>query len=326
MNELLDWGIPFIEWIQGLGQFLLAPMQFFSFLGTQWIYILIMPAIIWSIDVTWGIRVGMLVLSSGLLNGSFKLMLGFPRPYWVSDQIAALSPESSFGLPSGHAQNGVAMWGRLATGLKRRWATVAAIGIILFISISRLYLGVHFPTDVLIGWGIGIILLWLFIVLEKPVLGWLRGRRFGIQILASLLLPTALLTIGLVSVSLAQQRGVPETWVQNAQNAIADEEFIMPAMPDDVLAAGGGLLGFSLGAAFLLNWGKFTGRGTVMQRLQRYVVGVIGVVIIFFGLRAAFPDDHTTLANALRIVRYALTAFWASFLAPRAFVAMNMDS
>lgn len=325
MNELLDWGIPVIEWIQGLGQFLLAPMRIFSFLGTQWIYILILPAILWSIDIAWGIRVGMLVLSSGVLNGSIKILLGFPRPYWVSTQVTAFRPESTFGLPSGHAQNGVAVWGRMATGLKRRWATIAAIGVILLISISRLYLGVHFPADVLVGWGIGVLLLWLFIVLERPTLSWLKGKAFAVQLLASLALPAALIVLGLMTVSFAQQRAVPAAWIQTAQEAIPAASPIMPSTPDDVLAAGGGLLGFSLGAVFLSKWGGFSGSGSVVQRLQRYLVGVIGVVIVFFGLRAVFPDDHSTLSNALRLVRYGVTAFWASYLAPRVFVALGMD-
>lgn len=325
MNELLNWGIPFIEWLQGLGQFLLPPMQFFSLLGAQWIYILIMPALVWSVDVGLGIRVGILVLSSGMINGSLKLLFGFPRPYWVSTKLKAFSPESTFGLPSGHAQTALATWGRLASGLKRWWSPVAAIVIIVLISISRIYLGVHFPADVLVGWGIGIVLLWLFIVLDRPIIGWLRQRSPGFRIFASLILPSALIGFGLLSVSIANQRDVPAEWIEFAQNAIPDAAPIEPRSQDDILAAGGGLLGFSLGAVLLFNWGGFGGKGSLSQRILRYVVGLVGVVIVFFGLRAIFPDDHTVLSNALRLVRYAATGLWASYFAPRVFVALRLD-
>lgn len=320
---VLDWGLPVIEWLQGLGRFLLAPMQFFSFLGTQWIYLLVMPVILWSVDVGFGIRLGVLVLTSGMLNGSAKLLLGFPRPFWVSGKIAALASEGTYGAPSGHAQNAVALWGRLATAARSRMGTAALTALILLISLSRLYLGVHYPTDVLFGLLIGALLLLLFVALDRTVVDWLRRQSNLIRVLLGLAYPTLLLAFGLLSVSIASSRPLPADWIANAGSASVQ---IDPRAPDDILAAGGGLLGFSLGAALLVNWGGFRGGGTLQQRSLRYLVGVVGVVVTFFGLQAIFPQDHTVLGNVLRLVRYAATAFWASYLAPRVFAALQLDA
>jgi len=63
-----------------------------------------------------------------------------PRPYWYSKDVKALSAEGTFGLPSGHAQRAVVLFGALAAWLKRGWAWAAAIALILLVGLSRLYL------------------------------------------------------------------------------------------------------------------------------------------------------------------------------------------
>jgi membrane-associated phospholipid phosphatase len=124
---------------------------------------------VWCVDASLGLRMGLVLLTSASLNSLLKLAVGWPRPYWVSDQVTAYAYEGSFGLPSGHAQNSMALWGRMAAGLRRR-SWVIGLGLLIFlISLSRLYLGVHFPSDVLAGWLAGGIVLALFLVLEKPV-------------------------------------------------------------------------------------------------------------------------------------------------------------
>ncbi len=100
MNPWLDWGIPIIAWLQGLGEGLKAPMQLFTFLGTEEFFLVVMPAILWCLDAALGIRLGFILLASDGLNGTLKLAFGWPRPYWVSDQVRALASESSFGIPS----------------------------------------------------------------------------------------------------------------------------------------------------------------------------------------------------------------------------------
>jgi membrane-associated phospholipid phosphatase len=64
---------------------------------------------------------------------------------------------------------------------------VIAILIILLISLSRLYLGVHFLHDVIIGWLIGALLLWLILRFWGPVTIWLKKMSLGQQILAAFL-------------------------------------------------------------------------------------------------------------------------------------------
>jgi membrane-associated phospholipid phosphatase len=66
--------------------------------------------------------------------------------------VKALVSEPSFGLPSGHAQNSVAIWGILAYSFKKNWLWSIAVILMFLIGVSRLVLGLHFPQDTLLGW------------------------------------------------------------------------------------------------------------------------------------------------------------------------------
>jgi membrane-associated phospholipid phosphatase len=322
MNPWLDWGIPLIHWLQGLGAWLEAPMEFFTFLGTEEFFLVVMPAILWCADAALGIRLGLILLASDGLNGTLKLAFGWPRPYWVSERVRALSSETSFGLPSGHAQNALALWGRLAAGVGRRWAIGAGAALIFLISISRLYLGVHFPSDAIAGWIAGGFLIWAFLRLEGPAarrLGRLTpAGRVALALVASL----AVLGLQLAVVGLTQSRPIPPEWAERA--AAATGEAIEPRSLAGMFATSGLILGFGSGAGLLAAWGRFDAGGPWPKRLARFVVGLIGVLAIWLGLRLIFPGGEDALALALRYLRYAAAGFWVAYLGPRAFVWMRM--
>jgi undecaprenyl-diphosphatase len=95
-----------------------------------------------------------------LLNGALKLVYHRPRPSVFEWQTTAVS--SSF--PSGHAMSSTVVYGTVAYLLmrlqKHTWAKsltfVGAIILILLICLTRLYLGVHYPSDVLGGIIVGL--------------------------------------------------------------------------------------------------------------------------------------------------------------------------
>ncbi len=103
-----------------------------------------------------------LVCAGGvLINQAMKLFFAKPRPaLW--DRLIT---ETSFSFPSGHAVGSMVVYGFIAYILAKEFQQfkqfIYAITSVLIISIgfSRLYLGVHYPTDIIAGSGIGI--LWL---------------------------------------------------------------------------------------------------------------------------------------------------------------------
>jgi undecaprenyl-diphosphatase len=100
------------------------------------------------------------VLGSGLINTVLKLTFNRPRPDvfpWRTQHVGLAS------FPSGHAMTSIVVYGTLAflisrlapTPLLKRLTWFLAVLVIVLVGLSRLYLGVHYPSDVLAGFGIG---------------------------------------------------------------------------------------------------------------------------------------------------------------------------
>jgi membrane-associated phospholipid phosphatase len=92
------------------------------------------------------------MIGAGVLNAATKRLFGRPRPaLWAS-----IAPEQSYSFPSGHTMGSMALATSLAVlawPTRWRWPVIAVgAAAVLAISSSRLYLGVHYPSDVLAGW------------------------------------------------------------------------------------------------------------------------------------------------------------------------------
>jgi len=105
-----------------------------------------------------GLRLAWVFLLAALSNSVLKWLWAEPRPYWSSDTVSALRATAGFGMPSGHAQVATAFWGGLAWLIRDRRFWCLAIAIVFFTGVSRVYYGVHSPAQVLVGWGLGILL------------------------------------------------------------------------------------------------------------------------------------------------------------------------
>lgn len=312
MSELLQ----LVIFVQGWGPSWEGIMRFFSFLGTEEFFLLVLPLIYWSVDFALGLRVGVILLTSGALNTLFKMLFHAPRPYWVSEQVVPLSAETSFGIPSGHAQISVGVWGMIAAGLRRTWSTVLAVLLIFFIGLSRLYLGVHFPQDVLVGWIIGGLLLWGFLRLEEPFLRRFRRLSFGWQLASVWLFSLALIFCG-IALRAWNTTELPSEWIRLATHG--GLEVPEPWNIGAIVSPAAALFGMVAGALWLTSLGGFTPAGKWWQHLLRYGLGLLGVLILWMGLGAIFPRGETWLALSLRYVRYALIGFWIGGLAPYIF-------
>jgi membrane-associated phospholipid phosphatase len=325
MPPSLEWGIAVITWLQGIGTWLTPIMKAATFLGDEQFYLLVLPVILWWIDIGLGVRIGLALLLSTGINGALKLVFGLPRPYWVSKEIKALSSGTTFGLPSGHSQNAVVLWGRIATLVKRRWLQALLIGLMILIGVSRAYLGVHFPTDILAGWAIGLLILGMLIVLDKPVAAWLSGMRLAGRLAAAASLSLAVLAIGMLAFWASADRVVPAAWASQAAALTPGSEPIEPQSLTDTITAAGTLLGLGIGAALLVDWGGFEPRAGIGIFLLRYIVGLAGMLALYLGLRALFPAGHTPLAYLCRYIRYAAVGLWVTYLAPRLFTWLRLN-
>jgi membrane-associated phospholipid phosphatase len=106
-------------------------------------------------------------ISAVLLLG-LKHYFGVDRPYVIDPAIISYEEEGSFALPSGHALMSVVILGWVALRHPRShtllWGTVV---LVLLIGASRIYLGVHYPSQVAAGWLFGILFLYIFRIIDK---------------------------------------------------------------------------------------------------------------------------------------------------------------
>ena len=293
-------------------------MRFASFLGSLEFMLLFMPFLFWCWDAPRGFRVGLILVASHGLNAALKVALHGPRPYWIDPSVQALSTQPSFGMPSGHAQNAVSIWGLTAYLIHKRWAVALAAGVCLFIGISRAYLGAHLLGDVLVGWAAGAVFLGLFIR-AMPVLEERIGRmdlkgQIALAFLASLAI-ILLYLLGRASVAGWQ---VPPAWEANALRA--GGETIAPFSPVDALLAAGMMLGVSSGYAILNRWGGFRVDG-LSRRLACYLLGMAGVVLIWHALREAQMHAVGWIINYIMIT---LAGLWVTLGAPLIFIRLGL--
>lgn len=314
MDAFLQSQIPFILALQKLAA-LTAPMELFSFLGSEEFFLILLPLVYLCIDSGVGARLAFVLLFSNSLNWTLKLAFHLPRPYWLDTDVLELATETSYGIPSGHAQNATSIWLFLASAIKKRWAWVTALVVIALISFSRIYLGVHFPMDVFGGWLFGGLFLMAFFWLEPKAAQWLNKIGLGGQVATATGVAALVVVIGLITRSLVAGSPDPADWAEFAAEARS---------LDGLFTSAGSIFGVGVGLAMANRWARFNAGGPLGKRAARFVVGLIGILIFWAGLRAIFPREPETVALVFRFVRYGLATWWAIFLAPWLFLKVNL--
>lgn len=324
MQTWIDAGIGFIIALQGLGDWLIAPMNFFSELGTEEFFFIVLPLLYWSVDTALGLRVGMILATSNMFNYIFKVAFAGPRPYWVSSHVRALWPETSFGVPSGHAQHAMSVWGIIAASRRKVWIWIVCIFLIFMIGFSRMYLGSHFPHDVLLGWLIGAALLWIFNRYWDAAAAWLAGKSTRQQIGIAFLITLVFIAAGWTVTAFRSDYELPLSMVDNALRGA--DEVPDPVDANGIFTASGSFFGLAAGLAWMNSMGGYQASGPVWKRALRYVVGLVGVLIFWMGLGAVFPRGDGLLVYALRFIRYTLVGWWVTGGAPWLFQHFNLTT
>jgi hypothetical protein len=73
-----------------------------------------------------------------------------------------------------------------------------------------------------------------------------------------------------------------------------------------------------------MSMGGYQAAGPIEKRAIRYVIGLIGVLILYMGLGAIFPRGDGLIFYVLRYIRYALLGWWVSGGAPWVFVRFKL--
>lgn len=118
---------------------------------------------------------GCAFIGSALLNLATKQFFQRDRPsFWES-----VAPEHTFSFPSGHAMGSMTLAMTvflLAWPTRWRWpVAVAALAFVLLVGLSRVYLGVHYPSDIIGGWAAGMAwVVGVYFLIYRGVRPWRR--------------------------------------------------------------------------------------------------------------------------------------------------------
>ncbi|MBX4209170.1 phosphatase PAP2 family protein [Candidatus Parcubacteria bacterium] len=98
----------------------------------------------------------------------FKYLFHADRPFMIDPAVIVYDRDTGYGLPSAHAVMAVVIFGWVALRHPKShvlaWGSIA---LIILIGVSRVYLGVHYPSQVLAGWIFGGLLLYIFCAIDK---------------------------------------------------------------------------------------------------------------------------------------------------------------
>lgn len=256
--------------------------------GSEHFYVAALAFIYWIWDKHKGYRLAMVLLSSMLVNNWLKFACAIPRPQ-PSNKVRVIFPETGGGyaFPSGHAQGSTTSWGWLSHEIRtRRFCLLSGI-VIFLVSVSRIYLNVHWPVDVIGGFFIGLawVGLWQLIFRNYDETRWSPYLRLA----SSFFIPMLLF-------------------------------LIYPKGDSPMLL--GLLMGLPLGRYLderYLGWNE---RAATKQQCLKVVTGGIGYGALRYGLRALF-DWICPGSGLLNLVRYTLIALWTTFVAPLVFVKLG---
>jgi membrane-associated phospholipid phosphatase len=294
MEGMWEWGLELIRAVQSVhGPTLDAIFKAITFTGEEDFFFILLPLILWCVDFAFGARLAFFFLFSTVVNSGAKGLIGHPRPCDLDPEVKLHDYTGRYGLPSGHSQSAVVLWGAIASRARKPWVWVVAILLMVLIGFSRIYLGVHFPTDVLGGWALGAVLLGSYIFLVPRIEAWLKKAGLVVRLALVVVIPLVIV-------------------------------LLYPS--DDSLSAMGVFLGAGVGIVLAGQWVPFDAGGPLWQRAVRLLLGVAVVLGLRFGLKAVFPDEGEALYALMRFVRYALVGLWGSLGAPWLFLKLRLAS
>jgi len=273
--------------------------ELITMLGEQYFFIVVIAFIYWNISKREGFKLATAFLYSSLLNAVLKLVFHTPRPFEKLDYISGKRVETAIGysFPSGHTQGSTTFFITLSQIIRKRWFTIIAILIILLIGVSRIYLGVHWPIDVIGGLILGVIIAYIFCTItDKYYDDHAKLRIIFFRIQAVFIL----LTIILLIVDLVYLKGSMKV----------DHFFIISGI------SSGAVYGFFLERRYFDFSATDAGR---LRKVFRYLLGLAITVAVMTGVKMILPEHY--IAD---FFRYLIVGLWVTFLWPAAGIGMKL--
>lgn len=291
MESILHWGAEVILRLQQLSPDWDLFFIVLTFMGGEPFFLILIPLLYWCMDRRTGARLSLLFLLSAYANATAKILASQPRPFDYNPQVQKLVEAEGGGFPSGHTQNSVVFWGHLAAQYRRPWLWIVAVALMVLVPLSRVYLGVHFPTDLLGGYLLGAVLLILYLRLEPLAERWLTGKGLGWHMGLAVVVPVLL-------------------------------AFIYPGGEKHGISACGMLMGMAVGFVLERRWVAFDSGGAGLKQVLRFVLGAAVLFGLWLSLKPLFSGCEPE--PFYRFLRYSVVGLWGGLGAPWMFVRLGL--
>ena len=291
-----DWEPTFMVWLQNvLGPFAEKVCPILSMLGEEYVMIAVFAVFYLWLNKEAGRYIGINFVTCLNWNPFIKNIFLRLRPYTSNPDIRVLKQvdpnapledvaAQGYSFPSGHSCNAATMYGSVAARFKKWWLWLLAAVLILLVGFSRVAVGVHYPTDVMAGWTLGIVIILVVSALQRVI----KKKWLLFLILTVILIPG---------------------WFFCASN--------------DFFTGFGIQVGFFCGMLFDDRFVRFKDTKNVLYGILR-VLGGMGIYLgLSSVLKLPFPAEvreaNDFLAHLIRAGRYAVTTFVVSGLYPMLF-------
>ena len=247
----------------------------------------------WCVNKKLAYRMMFTYMFSALVINSMKLCFRIERP-WVRDPgfkavEKAKASATGYSFPSGHTQNAATMYGTIAYKIRKLWAVIVFTVLILLVMLSRMYLGVHTPADVITSFAVTTaVVIGINMIADRITLD--KRRRL---IITCILIAAAIVYM------------LFSLWLTNTGRVSYEN-------------TADGFKGVGAGLAFAICWYiesvyidfDVKCRNIRLQILKVFI-GVGGILLIRSGIKALFGSNI-----AADMIRYFLMLSWAMLAMP----------
>ena len=263
-----------------------------TMLGEEIIIVLLVAVLYFCIDKLFAQKLLYTLLTSIGINGIVKNLVKFPRPF-STGKITCVreGTETGYSFPSGHTQSFATTSTTIAKKVKKVWVAIIVGILIALVAFSRLYLGAHYPSDVVVGAVLGITIAIVGSILFDNI----KNKKW-------LYLGTILIELPFVIFFLITP----------------DVEY------EDFFKAFGMIVGFLLAVMFEEKYAPLEYNIGTGKKVLRVLIGVALALIVKEGLKLIFVSNLLGVTLLLESLRYGMLIFATLGIGPWIFKKLKI--